>query len=490
VASDDVARVKLLPIAAMHAEPTGASPVLGGMLNSARGTAMQDIVHTAPSSGSPGSGLPKIVIVGAGFGGLEVAKGLQKAAAHLTVIDRHNYNLFQPLLYQVATAALSPADVAVPVRSLLRGANTDMLFDEVTGIDRASHLVTTRDGRRIGFDILVLATGSTYNYFGHRDWEAIAPSLKTLDDAVAIRRAVLLAFETAEGSEDETERKALLTFVLVGGGPTGVELAGAIAELAKATLVRDFRHIDPGAARIILVEAAPRILGAFPEKISRYAQSALEALGVEVATGAAIAAVDAAGVALAGGQRIEARTVIWCAGVEATPVGRWLGVETARNRAVKVTGELTLPGSPEIYVIGDAAIVQGSDGQPLPGLAAVAKQQGQYVARAVRARLQGKSTPPFRYRDYGTMATVGRMAAVADFGRVQVTGFLGWLLWGMVHINFLIGVRNRTTVFLNWVWAWFTYGRGARLITGDDRAIKSAAGIERRSKARETSLGE
>jgi NADH dehydrogenase len=449
---------------------------------------MQDIFNSGRGTPSPASHLPRIVIAGAGFGGLEVAKGLQKAPARIVVIDRHNYDLFQPLLYQVATAALSPADVAVPIRSLLHGRNTEILLDEVTAVDRAARTVATRDGRRIDFDILVLATGSLYNYFGHSEWGRFVPSLKTLDDAVAIRRSVLLAFEKAEGSDDAAERSALLTFVLVGAGPTGVELAGAIAELAKATLARDFRHIDPSAARIILVEAAPRILGVFPEKISRYAQSALKELGVEVMTGTAIEAVDARGV-LAGGKRIEARNVIWCAGVEATPVGRWLQVPTKKNGTVEVEPDLTLPGHPEIFVIGDAAAARGRDGKPLPGLAAVAKQQGQYVAKAIRARLSGeRRTRPFRYHDYGTMATIGRKAAVADFGRIQVTGFLGWLLWGGVHIYYLIGARNRTMVFLNWLWAWFTYGRGARLITGDDRALNPRLHAETPAEGRQSSL--
>jgi NADH dehydrogenase len=449
---------------------------------------MAEIFNSKDGSASSPSDLPRVVIVGAGFGGLEVAKGLPDVPARITVLDRHNYNLFQPLLYQVATAALSPADVAVPIRSVLHGANTEMLLDEVTGIDRSGHLVATRDGRCIGFDILVLATGSTYNYFGHSEWEPLAPSLKTLDDAVAIRRSVLLAFEKAEGSDDPAERAALLTFVLVGGGPTGVELAGAIAELAKATLVRDFRHIDPSAARIILVEAAPRILGAFPEKISAYARSALHKLGVDVVTGAPIEAIDAQGVVIAPGRRVETQNVIWCAGVEATPAGSWLGIGTGRNGAVKVEPDLTLPGHPEIFVIGDAASAIGRDGRPLAGLAAVAQQQGRYVAKAIRARLSGKRVRPFRYRDYGTMATIGRMAAVADFGRVQVTGFLGWLLWGAIHIYRLIGVRNRAMVFLNWLWAWFTYGRGARLITGDDRPLNPRPGFKSRSAVRESRL--
>jgi NADH dehydrogenase FAD-containing subunit len=410
---------------------------------------------------------PQVVIVGAGFAGLAAAKRLGKAPVEVTVIDRRNHHLFQPLLYQVATAALSPADIAAPIRSTLRGyRNTQILLGEVIGIDLGQRRVLTSDGVGQSYDYLILATGSEYAYFGHEDWPRFAPGLKSLEDATAIRRRLLLAFERAETVRDPARRQALLTFVLVGGGPTGVELAGAIAELAKSTLARDFRHIDPGAARIILVEAGPRLLPAFPEKLGRYAASALGRMGVEVRLETPIEQVDATGV-IAKGERIEAFSVIWSAGVQATPVGRWLGRQTARNGSVPVAPDLSLPGRPEVFVLGDAALARGPDGSPLPGLAAVAEQEGRYVGRLIAARVQGRPEPgPFVYRNRGTLATIGRSAAVADLGAVQLTGLLAWLLWGLVHIYLLIGFRNRLAVFLDWCWSWLTYGRGARLITG------------------------
>jgi NADH dehydrogenase FAD-containing subunit len=416
--------------------------------------------------------LPRVVVVGAGFAGLELARGLASAPVHLTVIDRHNYNLFQPLVYQVATAALSPADVAVPIRSLMRRQKVRVILDELVGVDPMRRIVRTAAGREVFYDYLVLATGSVYNYFGHDDWASLAPAPKTLDDALAIRRRVLLAFERAEAAQDEAERGALLTFVIVGAGATGVEMAGALAELAKATLNRDFTHIDPSAARIMLVEAGPRVLASFPEALGNYAQQALQALGVEIATATKIEKIDADGV-VAGGRRIAARTVIWCAGVRATPVASWLGVQQQRHGAVAVEPDLTLSGHPEIFVLGDAAAVKGPDGKNLPGLAAVAQQEGRYAARAIAARLEGKRyDEPFRYRDRGTMATIGRSAAVVDMPHLKLTGVVAWLLWGLVHIFFLIGFRNRVAVLLNWIWAWLTYGRGARLITGDGTPLK------------------
>jgi NADH:ubiquinone reductase (H+-translocating) len=423
-------------------------------------------VSEAASSASTAP--PRVVVVGAGFAGLEVARGLARSPVHLTVIDRHNYNLFQPLLYQVATAALSPADVAVPIRSLVRRQNVHVILDEAIGVDPTRRIVRSAAGREIGYDYLVVATGSVYDYFGHDDWASLAPAPKTVDEALAIRRRVLLAFERADIAQDEAEREALLTFVLVGAGATGVEMAGALAELARATLSRDFSRIDPSSARIMLVEAGPRVLASFPEPLGNYARKALEALGVEVATATKIEKIDAEGV-IAGGRRIAARTVIWCAGVRATPIADWLGVKQDKHGAVAVEADLTLPGHPEIFVLGDAAAVKTPEGKSLPGLAAIAQQEGRYAARAIAARIEGKSCDePFQYRDRGTMATIGRSAAVVDMPRIKLTGTVAWLLWGLVHIFFLIGFRNRVAVLLNWIWAWLTYGRGARLITGPD----------------------
>ncbi len=409
----------------------------------------------------------QVVIVGAGFGGLAAARGLARAAVDVTVIDRHNYHLFQPLLYQIATAALSEADIAMPIRAILRDqGNTRVLLDEITGVDLDARRVGTRLGGAHPYDYLIFATGSRYNYFGHADWPQLAPALKSLDDATLVRRRVLLAFEEAETATDPVVRRRLLTFVLVGAGPTGVELAGALAELARATLSRDFRHIDPGTARIVLVEAGPRILSEFPEKLAEFARRSLERMGVEVLVGTPIEAIDGLGVTAKGGH-IEAANVLWCAGVAATPVARWLGLPAAAGGRVAVEADLSAPGRPEIFVIGDAALAKGPEGRSLPGLAAVAQQQGRYAARAIADRIGGVQTAPFRYRDRGALATIGRSSAIADFGRIKLTGWVAWVLWGVVHIFLLIGFRNRLSVFLNWVWAWLTYGRGARLITGD-----------------------
>ena len=407
----------------------------------------------------------RVVIIGAGFGGLYAAKTLARADADITIIDRHNYHLFQPLLYQVATAALSPADIAAPIRGILRGQrNHTVMLAEMTGIDFEARHVALHE-RRVAYDQLVVATGSRHSYFGHDEWEAVAPGLKTIDDATAIRRRILLAFERAEQTADETERRRLLTFVIIGGGPTGVELAGAIAELARAALARDFRHIDPKTARILLVEAGPRLLVGFPEKLSMHAEKALRRLGVDVLVGNAVTEC-APGAAQIGNQRVESGTFIWAAGVAASPARRWFDAESDRAGRVLVEPDLTLPGHPEIFVIGDTAHVKGAQG-PLPGLAAVAKQQGIYVGRVIAARLAGRSSPgPFRYRNYGTLATIGRREAVADFGWLQVWGWPAWLLWSVVHIYFLIGFRHRIFVGLEWFWSYLTYQRGARLITG------------------------
>ncbi len=419
---------------------------------------------------------PRVVIVGAGFGGLEAARKLARSPVDVTVIDRRNYHLFQPLLYQVATAALSPADIAQPIRAVLRDQrNATVLLDEVIGLDLAARRAKTRFGADQSYDYLILATGSQYAYFGHDDWPQLAPGLKSIDDATLIRRRVLFAFEAAENVTDPEILRRLLTFVLVGAGPTGVEMAGALVELAHATLSRDFRHINPHTAHILLVEAGPRVLSGFPERLATFARHSLEQMGVEVLLDTPIEAIDRDGV-IAKGKRIEAANVIWCAGVEASPVARWLCVPADKGGRVKVAADLSVPGHAEIFVVGDAAFVAGPTGEPLPGLAPAAKQQGQYVGEVVACLVRREPPPPpFRYRDQGALATIGRHSAIADLGWIRLTGWVAWILWGIVHIFFLIGFRNRLAVFLNWIWAWLTYGRGARLITGDTTALAAAA---------------
>ncbi|MFZ5783125.1 MAG: NAD(P)/FAD-dependent oxidoreductase [Pseudomonadota bacterium] len=409
---------------------------------------------------------PRIVIVGAGFGGLSAAKGLAGAAADVTVVDRRNYHLFQPLLYQVATAGLSPAQIAQPIRSILRRAdNVRVVLGRAIGVDRGRRIVQLED-REIPYDVLVLATGSRHAYFGHDEWEAVAPGLKKIDDATAIRRRILSAFEQAEQAAEARARRRFLTFIVVGAGPTGVEMAGAIAELAHVALRDDFRAINPRDARIVLVEAGERVLAAFPPGLSDAARRSLERLHVEVRLGQPVSRCDEAGV-IVGDERIEAATIVWAAGVAASSAGRWLGAERDRVGRVVVAPDLTVPGHPEIFVIGDTAHAPGEGGKPLPGLAPVAKQQGEYVARVLRRRLAGHAPPgPFRYRDLGTMATIGRGAAVADFGWLRVHGFLAWLLWGLIHVALLIGFRNRLVVLFDWLWSYVTFQSGARLITG------------------------
>jgi NADH:quinone reductase (non-electrogenic) len=416
---------------------------------------------------------PRILIVGAGFGGLAAAMQLGSARAEVTVIDKRNYNLFQPLLYQVATAALSPADIAVPIRSLLRDrSNTRVLLDEVTSVDRVARKVRTRSGAELGYDILIVATGSEYNYFGHDEWPRFAPGLKSVEDAQAIRRDVLLAYERAEMASEKAVRERLLTFVLVGAGPTGVELAGALAELARAALVRDFRRIDPKDTRIILVEAGMKILPEFPDRLSDFARRSLERMGVEILLGSPIDHIDEDGVT-AKGRRIEAGNVIWCAGVKASPVVLCPGVPATKSGKIEVGPDLSLPGAPDVFIIGDVAACRDADGKPLPGLAAVAKQQGEYIGALIRRRLRNETpSGPFRYRDRGTLATIGRHSAVAKFSKFNLTGTVAWLLWGVVHLYFLIGFRNRAAVFLNWAWAWLTYARGARLIIGQQQTTR------------------
>jgi NADH dehydrogenase len=418
-------------------------------------------------SPSARSSRPHIVIIGAGFGGLSAAKRLGKLAADVAVIDRRNHHLFQPLLYQVATAALSPADIAAPIRGILaRQANTNVILGSVTGIDTTGRTVLIGN-RHIPYDLLIIATGARENYFGHDEWAAVTSGLKTIEDATTMRRRILMAFERAEGSDDEAERRRLLTFVIIGGGPTGVELAGALAELAKAALARDFRHIDPTTARIILVEAGPRLLPSFPPKLSAVAARALTRLGVELRLGTPVTQCDREGAVL-GDERIDSRTLIWAAGVAASPAAAWLEVEPGRGGRVVVRPDLSLPEHPEIFVIGDTAQVEGPDGA-LPGVAPVAKQEGAYVASVIAARVADTRPPgPFRYRNLGNLATIGRKEAVVDFGRLTLTGRVAWLVWGLAHIYFLIGFRNRMAVAVDWLWSYLTYQRGARLITGQE----------------------
>jgi len=412
---------------------------------------------------------PKVVIVGAGFGGLFAARALARVPVDVTVIDRHNYHLFQPLLYQVAVAALPPSDIAWPVRSILsRLKNTTVLMDEVTGLDAARGCVVTQSGE-IPFDYLVVATGSTHSYFGHGDWAAIAPGLKTIDDATLIRRKILTAFERAEMTSDAAVRKRLLQFVIVGAGPTGVELAGTIAELAHHTLARDFRSIDPRSAKIVLVEAGAHVLPAFHESLRNYARRALEKLGVEVRLGAAVTACDANGVAI-GHERIEAATVIWAAGVAASPVGRWLELPADKSGRISVGPDLSVPGRPNVFVIGDAARVEDARGKPVPGIAPAAKQQGRYVASVIAERIRGAEPAPFRYRHAGNLATIGRQAAVIELPFLRLKGWLAWWIWGVAHIYFLVGVPSPLLVSIRWLWEYLTYGRGARLITGVEHA--------------------
>ena len=411
---------------------------------------------------------PHVVIVGGGFAGLWAARALADAPVRITLLDRGNHHLFQPLLYQVATAGLSAPDIAAPLRLMLRRQrNVTVLMEEVSGIDPAAREVRIEGGAPLHYDYVLLASGATHAYFGHDDWAPHAPGLKTLDDALRIRRRILSAFERAEAETEAEARRALLTFAIVGGGPTGVELAGTLAEIARHTLEREFRRIDPGDARVLLVEAGPRVLSSFPASLSAKARAQLESLGVEVRTGAPVAAIDASGIEV-GGERIAARTVLWAAGVAASPLARSLGVPLDRAGRVLVEPDLSAPGLPDVFVAGDlAALLQ--EGKPVPGVAPAAKQMGRHVAASIRARLAGKAAPSFRYRDYGNLATIGRMAAVVHLGRLRLSGALAWWFWLTAHIFFLIGFRNRLVVMLDWTWAYWSYQRGARIILGGTR---------------------
>jgi NADH dehydrogenase len=411
--------------------------------------------------------MPRVVIVGAGFGGLWAARALRNAPVQVTVIDRNNHHLFQPLLYQVATASISPAEICAPIGSVLRKQkNTEVLLAEVTGVDVQAQRVLIHD-QSIPYDYLILATGARDSYFGHNDWAPSAPGLKSVVQATGIRRKLLLAFEMAERETDPEKRQALLTFVLVGAGPTGVEMAGAIGGLAHKTLIADFRHINPKEARIVLVEAIPRILPAFDERLANKARDALTRLGIEVRTSSPVEAIDSEGVVVAG-ERIPAKTVIWTAGVAASPAGQWLGAETDRAGRVKVGSDVTVPGHPNIFVLGDTASFT-QDGKPLPGVAQVAMQQGRYVASVIADRIAGKAhTQPFRYVDKGSMATVGRFYGIVETGKFRTAGVVGWFLWLALHLMFLIGFRNRMVVGFQWLVFYTTFQRGARLITFED----------------------
>lgn len=411
-------------------------------------------------------GLPRVVIVGAGFGGLTCAAALRRTPAQVTLIDRQNYHLFQPLLYQVATAGLSPGDVASPVRGLFRDQfNARVLLGHVTGVDTARQEVLMGT-QRIPYDYLVLATGARHNYFGRDEWEVYAPGLKRIEDATEVRRRLLTAFERAEATEDAAEREALLTFAIVGGGPTGVELAGAIAELARQGMEKEFRRFDPASAQVLLIQAGPRVLPTFPESLSATAKVSLERLGVRVLTDSRVEHIDDQGVRV-NGARIAARTVLWAAGVIASPAASWVRAEADRAGRVKVGPDLSIPGLPNVFAIGDTALANAWSGQAVPGLAPAAKQGGHYVARLIHARITGAGTrPAFVYRHLGSLATIGRKSAVVDFGLVRLSGALAWWLWGLIHVGFLVGLRNRVSVMLDWLWAYLTYRSGVRLITG------------------------
>ena len=423
--------------------------------------------------------IPKrVIIVGGGFGGLYAARRFAGKAVEVTLIDRQNYHLFQPLLYQVATAGLSPGDIATPIRSLLaKQSNVQVRMAEVIGIDLRNQTVNLRD-ETLGYDFLIIAAGVSHAYFGHDDWERFAPGLKTLDDALEMRRRVLTAFEEAEKEDDEKKRERFLTFVVVGGGPTGVELAGAIGELSRFTVARDYRRFDPKKARVLLIEAGPRVLASFDEKLSEKALQSLQKLGVEVRLNTRVTNIDAHGVSL-NGESIDAATVLWGAGVAASPLSKSLGVELDRSGRVKVGPDLSIPGYPSAFVVGDLASFTQKDGTPVPGLAPAAIQQGEHAADNILAAVAGHTTEPFEYLDKGIMATIGRASGIAQSGPLRLSGFLGWCAWLFIHILYLIGFRNRVLVMFQWAWAWFTYGRSARLITGTTRPPAALETIQR-----------
>lgn len=408
--------------------------------------------------------LSRVVIIGAGFGGLECARALKRADVDVTVADRHNHHTFQPLLYQVATAVISPADIAWPVRGILRKQkNADVVMCSIKTIDTKARVVHT-DSVDLPYDYLVLATGVTHSYFGHDEWREAAPGLKTLTDATKIRSRVLISFERAETAKNEADRKRLLTFIVVGGGPTGVEMAGAIAEIARQSLRYDFRHIDPLTAKVLLIEGGPRILPSFPEDLSAYAQRSLEKMGVEVLTNSIVTDCRRDGVSI-GERKIASEAIVWAAGVMAGPAAKWIGAETDKAGRIKVGPDLSVPGHPEIFAVGDTASLP----TPVPGIAPAAKQMGKYVGRLIAARVAGEqSDKPFKYNHAGDLATIGRKSAVVSLPYLTLKGFIGWLFWSVAHIYFLIGIRNRFVVAISWLMAYFTYKRGARLITRDE----------------------
>ena len=412
---------------------------------------------------------PHVIIIGGGFAGLDAARELAGAPVRVTLLDRHNHHVFQPLLYQVATAALSPGDIASPIRWILRHQkNVEVFLDDVTAIDTSARSVAT-DGGTLSYDFLIVATGANHAYFGHDEWAKRAPGLKTLDDALEMRRRVLLAFEAAERETDPVAQRRLLTFVIVGGGPTGVELAGALAEIARHTLRGNFRHVRPESARILLVEGGPHVLAAFPDKLREAAHRSLEKLGVEVRTGTVVTAIDDEGV-IAGGERIPAQTILWAAGVAASPLARTLGVPLDRAGRVAVEPALNIAGHPEVFVVGDlCAFVQ--DGKPLPGVAQVAKQEGMHAAKNILRAIRGEPYQAFRYFNFGNVATIGRGSAVVDVGPVRVSGWAAWLFWLFLHIFWLIGFRNRIAVLSEWAWSYVTFQRRIRLITGTDHHV-------------------
>ena len=417
---------------------------------------------------TPGTPRPHVVVIGGGFAGLWSVRALTKAPVRITLVDRHNHHLFQPLLYQVATAGLSAPDIAAPLRHILRKQrNVEVRLANVRDITPGDKTITLDDGSVLAFDHLLLATGATHAYFGHDEWARHAPGLKTLDDALDLRRKLLLAFERAEAETDPLQRAAWLNFAIVGGGPTGVELAGTLAEIARHTLKNEFRNIDPAEARVRLIEAGPRVLASFPEDLSARASAQLQKLGVEVVTGTPVSDIREDGYQL-GEDFVASRTVVWAAGVAASPLARALDVPLDRAGRVIVQPDLSIPGYPDIFVAGDLASVKTADGQPVPGVAPAAKQMGRHVGAAIMARLRGQATGPFRYRDFGNLATIGRMAAVVHVGKLKLSGLLAWWFWLGAHVFFLIGFRNRLVVLLNWAWAYWSYQRGARIILGDE----------------------
>ncbi len=424
--------------------------------------------------GPKGTGQHRVVIVGAGFGGLWAAKSLRGAPVDITVVDQRNHHLFQPLLYQVATASLAPSEIAWPIRSMLQDRrDVTTILAEVVGVDTANGAVQLADGGRVSYDTLILATGARHSYFGHDEWEGVAPGLKTIEDATAIRGRILSAFEEAERETDPTRQQALLTFAIVGAGPTGVELAGTIADLAHDTLPRDFRAIDTRCTKVLLVEAGPKVLNGYPDQLSTYARNALEKLGVEISLGTPVTQIERGAISF-GERRVEAKTIIWAAGVRASPAAEWLGAAADRSGRIIVESDLSVPGHPEIFAVGDTVAIATPDGSTVPGIAPAAKQAGAFVGHTIRRRLTGNGErKPFRYHHQGSLAQIGKRKAVADFGRMRLRGATAWWLWGLAHIYFLVGVRARLSVTLSWLWIYTRNQRAARLITrpGGEAAI-------------------